>query len=720
MEFIQKDLSQLATEVAIKNELSPKHVLSSLELLGDGNTIPFVARYRKEQTGSMSDESLRLIEEDYRLLLDLESRKQTVFNTLNDLEIEDETLYLDVLKATTLKEVEDLYRPYKPKKRTRASIAKERGLQPLADMILERKNDHEIESLALELLDKELKEGVKPLESIEEAYLGASDILAEKASDDPSLRDILRKEYYGHGLIKSHNKKEEDSVYRLYYQYQEPLSKIASHRYLAINRGEAQGYLSVSIELEENLWLRQMIHYFFAYGKDSLAEKILNDCAVDAYKRLIAPSLENEIRNDLKQKAEDESMKLFSLNLKNALMVPPMSGYTILALDPGFRNGCKWAVVNPQGGYLDAGVIYPVEPFNKVEQSQRTLLNTIKKHGVNLCAIGNGTAGRETERFFANMNQEENLNIPFLMVDESGASIYSATKLAASELPNLEVNLRSAISLARRIQDPLAELVKIDPWSIGVGQYQHDMNQKRLSTTLGGVVEDVVNRIGVSLNTASSSLLSYVSGVNKSIAQNIVAYREANGAFKSRAELKKVPKLGPKAFEQCAGFLRIADGKEPFDNTSVHPESYKVAKLMIEKFNLKLGQKNQVNPDELVEFAKEYQSGIETLQDIVEAIEQPGRDIRDDFPSPKLSSDIMSMEDLHKGQQLTGVVRNVTAFGAFVDLGVQQDGLVHISQMADRFVKDPTEIVSVGQEVKVTVLEVDVDKKRISLSMKKN
>lgn len=720
MKFVQKDLSQLATEVAIKNELSPKHVLSSLELLGDGNTIPFVARYRKEQTGSMSDESLRLIEEDYRLLLDLESRKQTVFNTLNDLEIEDETLYLDVLKATTLKEVEDLYRPYKPKKRTRASIAKERGLQPLADMILERKNDHEIESLALELLDKELKEGVKPLESIEEAYLGASDILAEKASDDPSLRDILRKEYYGHGLIKSHNKKEEDSVYRLYYQYQEPLSKIASHRYLAINRGEAQGYLSVSIELEENLWLRQMIHYFFAYGKDSLAEKILNDCAVDAYKRLIAPSLENEIRNDLKQKAEDESMKLFSLNLNNALMVPPMSGYTILALDPGFRNGCKWAVVNPQGGYLDAGVIYPVEPFNKVEQSQRTLLNTIKKHGVNLCAIGNGTAGRETERFFANMNQEENLNIPFLMVDESGASIYSATKLAASELPNLEVNLRSAVSLARRIQDPLAELVKIDPWSIGVGQYQHDMNQKRLSTTLGGVVEDVVNRIGVSLNTASSSLLSYVSGVNKSIAQNIVAYREANGAFKSRAELKKVPKLGPKAFEQCAGFLRIADGKEPFDNTSVHPESYKVAKLMIEKFNLKLGQKNQVNPDELVEFAKEYQSGIETLQDIVEAIEQPGRDIRDDFPSPKLSSDIMSMEDLHKGQQLTGVVRNVTAFGAFVDLGVQQDGLVHISQMADRFVKDPTEIVSVGQEVKVTVLEVDVDKKRISLSMKKN
>ena len=720
MEFTQKNIKQLSQEVATKASLNPKHVQASLELLDEGNTIPFIARYRKEQTGSMSDESLREIELSYQSLLDLEARKQTVFNTLNDLEIEDEAIFLSVLKAETLKEVEDLYRPYKPKKRTRASMAKERGLQPLADLILARGSDSEVESLAKQLLTIELKEGVKPLADIEEVYQGASDILAESASDDPKLRDILRKEYLNHGLIKSTSKVEEDTVYRLYYNYQEPLNKIASHRYLAINRGEAQDVLSVSIELEENLWHRQMVHYFFAYQNESIAERILNICAIDAYKRLIAPSLENEIRNDLKLKAEDESMKLFSLNLNNALMVPPMSGHTILALDPGFRNGCKWAVVNPMGTYLDAGVIYPTKPLEKIEESARILKKAITKHKVTLCAIGNGTAGRETESFFAQMNKEENLNLPFLMVDESGASIYSATPLAAQELPKLDINLRSAISLARRIQDPLAELVKIDPWSIGVGQYQHDMNQKRLQTTLGGVVEDVVNRIGVSLNTASPSLLSYVSGINKTIAQNIVSYREENGPFKTRTELKKVAKLGPKAFEQCAGFLRVAAGKEPFDNTSIHPESYKVAKLLIAEFDLKLGEKRNVNINELESFAQAQGTGIETLKDIIEAIEQPGRDIREDFASPKLSSDIMGIEDLQKGQQLTGVVRNVTAFGAFVDLGVHQDGLVHISQMADRFVKDPTEVVQVGQEIKVRVLEVDVEKKRISLTMKKN
>lgn len=720
MEFIQKDLIQSAIEVANSLDLNPKHVQSSIELLLDGNTIPFIARYRKEETGSTSDDDLRRIDEAYTLLKEIDARKQTVFNTLNELGDIEEKVYLDVLNAKTMKEVEDLYRPYKPKKKTRASIAKAQGLEPLADLILARASDDKIIELASSLLNLDLDDDkLKKVTSLEMAYQGASDILAERASDDPNLRSILRKVYQDNGLLVSKTKVEEDSVYRLYYNYQEPLNKIASHRYLAINRGEAQSILSVTIDLEESLWLKQMIHYFFAYEEGTLANTILSESAVDAFKRLIAPSLENELRNDLKLKAEDESMVLFGLNLNNALMVPPMSGYSVLALDPGYRNGCKWAVVDPQGKCLDAGVIYPVKPFERVEQSTKVLKGAIAKHKVTLCVIGNGTGGRETENFFAKMNKEENLNLPFLMVDESGASIYSATSLAKQELPQLEVNLRSAVSLARRVQDPLAELVKIDPWSIGVGQYQHDMNQKRLQKTLGGVVEDVVNSIGVSLNTASPSLLSYISGINKTIAQNIVTYREENGPFDSRSGLKKVPKLGPKAFEQCAGFLRVASGKEPFDNTSIHPESYKVAALLMKEYQLKLGQKVDLNDTELNLFAQNNGVGLETLKDIVEAIGKPGQDIRDSFPAPKLSGEVIGIEDIKVGQVFNGVVRNVTAFGAFVDLGVHQDGLVHISQMADHFVKDPTAVVAVGQEVKVRVIDVDVDKHRISLTMKK-
>lgn len=718
MEFIPKTNHQLASEIATSLSLNTKHVNSSIDLLSDGNTIPFIARYRKEQTGSMSDENLREIEKTHNELLELDKRRQTIFNTLNELDDIDEQVYLDVLDAKSMSKLEDLYRPYKPKRKTRASVAKQQGLEPLAKLILNRASDSEVESLAHELLALELPEGVKKLESIEDCYQGASDILAEQASDDPNLREILRNEYYKNGLIKSVSKVEEDSVYRLYYNYQEPLEKVASHRYLAMNRGEKQGILSVSLELEEELWLRQMVHYFFAYQNESIAERILNECAIDAYKRLIAPSLENEIRNDLMVKAEDESMKLFSVNLKNALLVPPMSEHVVLALDPGFRNGCKWAVVDKQGKHLDSGIIFPVKPFEKVEESRKILKQAIESFAVTLCVIGNGTAGRETQVFFSEFNKEENLNIPHLMADESGASIYSATKLAAKELPDLDVNLRSAVSIARRVQDPLAELVKIDPWSIGVGQYQHDMNQKKLQTNLSGVVEDVVNSIGVTLNTASPSLLSYVAGVTKKTADNIVKKRETEGPFKSREELKKVPQLGAKTFEQCAGFLRIGSGSEPLDNTSVHPESYDVAKQLMVEFKIKLGSKSEIKESELKSFAEKREVGLETVKDIVEALGTPGRDIRDTFPAPKLQSDVMSIEDLNKGQVLTGVVRNVTAFGAFVDLGVQQDGLVHISEMANRFVKDPTTIVQVGDEVKVRVLDVDVEKKRISLSMK--
>ncbi len=719
MKKIEKTNIDYAKELSTKLDLQSKYIQAFLELSQEGNTIPFIARYRKELIGSMDDNQLRVILDDYQQLLTLDERRNTIINTLNDLNIEDEELEKKILRATTMTELEDLYRPYKPKKKTRATVAMARGLEPLAQAIKNKVGDLELKKIAEDFLENQvIPDKAKPLETIDEAFQGASDILAQEVSDDPSIRQSLKNEFYKNGMLTSKTKTDEDTVFRLYYNYNEPIKKVADHRLLAINRGEAQEVLKVALELEENYWLRHLTYYFRCQKQESLANKVLFDVCHDAYKRLIKPSIENELRSQMTSDAHEKALELFSINLRNALLVPPMKAKIVLALDPGYRNGCKWAVVDESGKVLDAGLIFPILFKNRLKEAQDTVVQMIQKHGVELVVIGNGTASRETELFLADVLKTNQLDIAYLMVDESGASVYSASPISSIELPNLELNLRSAVSLARRVQDPLAELVKIDPKSIGVGQYQHDMNQKRLDTILGGVVESVVNQIGVSLNTASPSLLSYVAGINKTLATNIVKYREENGAFTSRTQLKKVKALGPKAFEQSAGFLRIDKPKQPLDNTFVHPESYDIAKKLIDEYQLNFNHENNISEKELRAFSSEHQVGYETLVDIVEAISKPARDIRDDFPSPVLVRDVMSIEDLKVNQKLTGVVRNVTAFGAFVDLGVHQDGLVHISQMANHFVSDPTQVVQVGQSVSVRVLEVDVEKKRISLTMK--
>lgn len=721
MNYIEKNDKELSLVLSQQTGLTAKHIEAAIELLNQDNTIPFIARYRKELTGSMDDEVLRNLQSDYNDLLAIESRRKTIFNTLETLGVEDEKLTKDLLSATTLTRLEDLYRPYKPKRKTRATIAISRGLEPLSKLILNHKNDETLLDWATSFLEtQEEKEGMKKLQTIDEVLLGASDILAEQANDSADLRSILIRFFYREGLLISETKTEEDTVFRLYYNYRSPINKSVGHRILAINRGEKQDILKVSIELDETIWIPQFENFFKMKKDNSLASTLLQAVCQDSYKRLLKPSLENQIRNELTENAHQEAIELFKINLKNALLVPPMKKNVILALDPGYRHGCKWAVVNESGDHLESGIIYPIEPFKKIRESEQILRNTILKNKVTLCVIGNGTGGRETEQFFSDFIKKENLKIGFLLVDESGASVYSASPISQEELPDIELNLRSAVSLARRIQDPLAELVKIEPNAIGVGQYQHDMNQKLLLTTLGGVTETCVNQVGVSLNTASPSLLSYVAGISKTLATNIVNYRKENGPYTSRAQLKKVPKLGPKAFEQAAGFLRIEQGKNPFDNTSIHPESYDIAKKLMNEFNLTLYQPTNLSDAQLAMFAIKKKVGLETLRDINEAISMPARDIRDSFPTPKISIDVMSIEDLKVGQTLNGVVRNVTAFGAFVDLGVHQDGLVHISQLSNSFVKDPTTIVKVGQEVTVRILEVDVEKKRISLSMKRD
>lgn len=719
MNYIEKSDKELSRVLSQQTGLATNHIEAAIQLLNQDNTIPFIARYRKELTGSMDDDVLRHLQSDYQDLVAIESRRKTIFNTLETLGVEDEKLFKDILSATTLTRLEDLYRPYKPKRKTRATIAIARGLEPLSTMILNHESDQTIINWATDFLEtQEEKKGLKKLQTSDEVLLGASDILAEQANDSADLRSILVRLFYKEGLLISEAKTEDDTVYRLYYNYKSPLNKLVGHRILAINRGEKQDILKVSIELDESYWLAQIENFFKLKKDNSLASTLLQAICQDSYKRLLKPSLENQIRNELTENAHLEAMDLFKINLKNALLVPPMKKNVILALDPGYRHGCKWAVVNESGDHLESGIIYPIEPFNKIKDSEQILKNTILKNKVTLCVIGNGTGGRETEQFFSEFIKKEGLKIGFLLVDESGASVYSASPISQAELPELELNLRSAVSLARRVQDPLAELVKIEPNAIGVGQYQHDMNQKMLLTSLAGVTESCVNQVGVSLNTASPSLLSYVAGISKALATNIVNYRKENGPYTSRSQLKKVPKLGPKAFEQAAGFLRIEQGKNPFDNTSIHPESYDIAKKLMSEFNLTLYQPTNLTDAQLGLFAIKEKVGLETLRDINEAISQPPRDIRDDFPTPKISMDVMSIEDLKVGQTLNGVVRNVTAFGAFVDLGVHQDGLVHISQMSNSFVKDPTAIVKVGQEVRVRILEVDIPKKRISLSMK--
>ena len=680
-----------------------------INLIDEGNTIPFIARYRKEMTGALDDQVLREIFDRLNYLRNLEEKKEQTKKLIEEQGLLTEDIILSIDKANTMTEIEDIYRPFRPKRRTRATIAKELGLEPLANIILEQNKNDNIEQIAKDFINENV-------ETIEDAINGAKDIIAEIISDNASYRTIIRKEFFKKGIIVTKANKEENSVYDMYYDFFEPISKIAEHRVLAINRGEKEGFLNVKIEepLEDILKILQS-----KILKDN--SKYIIETIEDSYKRLIAPSIEREVRNYLTEKAEEGAIKVFGENLKQLLMQPPIKDKVVLAIDPGFRTGCKIAVIDGIGKVLQTGVIYATTGSKpKIDEAKKLLTEYIKKYGVEIIAIGNGTASRESELFVVDLIKELNIPLFYIIVNEAGASVYSASKLGSEEFPDFDVALRSAVSIGRRLQDPLAELVKIDPKSIGVGQYQHDINQKRLSEMLEGVVESCVNSVGVDLNTASASLLSYISGISSTVAKNIIKYREENGKFKNRKELLKVNKLGPKAFLQCAGFLRITDGEQILDNTSVHPESYEVAKKLIEKLNINIndiGSKIIQNID-IPKIATELNVGEPTLTDIIKELEKPGRDPRDEMPEPILRSDILTMEDLQEGMVLKGTVRNVIDFGAFVDIGVHQDGLVHISEMTDKFIKHPLEIVSVSDIIDVKILSVDIDKKRISLTMK--
>ena len=704
----------------LQDELKIKRtqVENTIKLIEEGNTIPFIARYRKELTGGLNDEVLRNFGERFAYLQNLEARKEQVTKSIEEQGKMTEELRQAIEKATTATEVEDLYLPYRPKKRTRATIAKEKGLQDLAEAIKEQK-EKDIYALAQQFVDAE-----KGVETVEEALAGAKDILAEEISDEASLRGAIRKVTFQKGLLVSKAKDEkEKTVYDMYYDYSEKLSTLPGHRILAINRGEHEKALSVKIEapVEEILAYmdRQVIH------KESTTRALLEEVLQDSYKRLIAPAVERDIRNELSQKAEDGALEVFKKNLHQLLMQAPIKDHNVMGVDPAYRTGCKIAVVDGTGKKLAKTVVFPTPPQNKTEEAKETLKKLIDQYKVDLLSIGNGTASRETEKFVAEMLKEIPRPIHYVIVNEAGASVYSASKLATEEFPNDDVGVRSAVSIARRLQDPLAELVKIDPKAIGVGQYQHDMNQKRLEESLGGVVEGAVNEVGVDINTASASLLQYVAGIKKTVSQNIVAYREEVGKFASRAEIKKVKGLGPKVFEQCAGFLRITDGKNFLDATGVHPESYDVAKQLIEKVGYTkedLKKRNFAGIHQKIgdveTLAKELGTGVPTLQDIIKELEKPGRDPREDMPKPILHSEVLEIKDLKVGMKLKGTVRNIVDFGAFVDIGVHQDGLVHLSQMSQKFIKHPLEVVKVGDIVEVSIIGVDVDKNKISLSMK--
>lgn len=709
-------LKQLQQELQIK----PFQVEQTVALLDAGNTVPFIARYRKERTGSLDDQTIRRLAERLNVLRNLEEKRETVRNTLAEQGIYTEEMAQRLETAMTQAEIEDLYRPYRPKRRTRASVAKEKGLEPLAEYVLGQVFVVPVMEYAAAFVDSQT--GVA---TIEEALAGAKDILAERFSDDAKLRKMLRDETMRKGnlVCKAAQAQTEPSVYEMYDDYSESLQKAAAHRVLAMNRGEKEGMLSVKLEVEEKGMLEQMARRIIR--KDSPVEDILREVIADSYRRLIAPSLEREIRKEITERAERAAMEVFRENVRQLLMQPPIKGKTVLALDPAYRTGCKIAVLDETGKPLATTVIYPTPPQEKIAESEAILLEWIETYGVNLIVIGNGTASRETERFVADMLKKQRKQVPYVIANEAGASVYSASKLGAEEFPDYDVALRSAISIGRRIQDPLAELVKIDPKAIGVGQYQHDMNQKRLDEVLGGVVEDCVNRVGVDVNTASPALLSYVAGIRGTVAKNILAYREANGMFHSRNELKNVPKLGKKAFEQCAGFLRISQSDMPLDQTGVHPESYKAAEGLLRMCGYRLEDVTNGEVKELAkkaplteETARQLGIGLPTLQDIVRELEKPGRDPREDAPAPILRSDVLTMEDLQEGMVLKGTVRNVTDFGVFVDIGVHQDGLVHISQICDRYIKHPLEAVKLGDVVTVRVQNVDLRRKRISLSMR--
>lgn len=706
----------------LKEELNIElwQVEATVKLIDEGNTIPFIARYRKEQHGSLNDEQLRNLSERLIYLRNLEDKKAQVLASIEEQGKLTEELKLQILSATTQVVVEDLYRPYRPKRRTRATIAKEKGLEGLANSILLQKVEHSIAEEASAYLSEE-----KNVNSTQEAISGAMDIIAEAISDEADYRIYIRKLTTREGLLQSVAKDEKiESVYEMYYDFEEPISKIAGHRILALNRGENEKILTVKVQAPEEkilLYLeKQVIH-----SENVYTTEILRKTIEDSYKRLIEPAIEREIRNDLTEKAEDKAIEIFGKNLTQLLMQPPIAGQVVLGWDPAFRTGCKLAIVDATGKVLDTLVVYPTMPQNKVEETKKIVKDLIEKYKITLISVGNGTASRESEMVIVELLKELSKPVQYVIVNEAGASVYSASKLATEEFPNFDVGQRSAASIARRLQDPLAELVKIDPKSIGVGQYQHDMNQKKLSEALTGVVEDCVNKVGVDLNTASASLLEYVSGITKTIAKNIVSYREENGKFTNRKQLLKVPKLGPKAFEQCAGFMRINDGDHPLDATSVHPESYEAATKLLVTLGFKLEDIRggvtglTVVAKKRSNLAEQLEVGEITLVDIIKELEKPGRDPRDEMPKPILRTDVLDMKDLTKGMILKGTVRNVIDFGAFVDIGVHQDGLVHISQLTDKkFVKHPLDVVSVGDIVEVKVMSVDVAKKRIQLTMK--
>ncbi|PYG88162.1 uncharacterized protein LY28_01493 [Ruminiclostridium sufflavum DSM 19573] len=697
-------------------------VQNTVNLIDEGNTIPFIARYRKEATGELNDQVLRELYDRLVYLRNLDERREDVRRLIDGQEKLTEELGKALDAAVTLQEIEDIYRPYKVKRKTRASIAKERGLEPLAIIIYaQMPSATAAEEIAARYIDAE-----KGINTAQEALAGAMDIMAEEISDNAGYRKALREIIFRDGLIETAAKKEEDSVYRMYYEFKEPVSKIANHRVLAINRGEKEEYLQVKINADSAKCLMYLKGKAIRNTNQDMG-KYVERAIEDSYSRLIFPSLERDIRSKLTEVAQEQAIKVFSENLRNLLLQPPVKDRVVLGLDPAYRTGCKIAVVDETGKVLETTVIYPTPPQNKVEEAKLKIKKLIDNYKVDIISIGNGTASKESEMFVVELLREIDRRVYYMVVSEAGASVYSASKLGAEEFPDFDVALRSAVSIARRLQDPLAELVKIDPKAIGVGQYQHDMNQKRLDESLGGVVETCVNNVGVDLNTASAPLLSYVSGVSASIARNVVEYREQNGKFKSRNEIKKVKKLGGKTFEQCAGFLRITDGDNILDNTSVHPESYKAAKRLLDKMGYNLsdvklkkldGLDKRVEQYGIARVAEELEAGVPTLRDIINELLKPGRDPRDELPKPALRTDILSMEDLRPGMVLTGTVRNVADFGAFVDIGVHQDGLVHISQLADRFVRNPMGIVAVGDIVKVRILEVDFDRKRISLSMR--
>lgn len=714
------DINQKITE-----ELGVKkwQVEAAVKLIDEGNTIPFIARYRKEATGTLDDEQLRKLYERLTYLRNLEEKKEQVLASIEEQGKLTEELKAKIVAAQTLVVVEDLYRPYRPKRRTRATIAKEKGLEPLASLITLQKAKEPLEKLAEDYVNKE-----KGVETVKDALDGAKDILAEAVSDEAAYRSWIRKRTMQKGtLISTAKDEKQESVYEMYYEFEEALSKLAGHRILALNRGEKEKFLTVKVEAPQDDILRYLEKQIIRTD-NPYTTPVLQEVAEDSYKRLIAPAIEREIRSELTEKAEDGAIEVFGKNLEQLLMQPPITGRTVLGWDPAFRTGCKLAVVDPTGKVIGTTVIYPTAPTTpkKIQASKDLLKKIIPKYHVSLISVGNGTASRESEQFVVELLKEIPEKVEYIIVNEAGASVYSASKLASEEFPNFDVGQRSAASIARRLQDPLAELVKIDPKSIGVGQYQHDMNQKKLSEALSGVVEDCVNKVGVDLNTASAPLLSYISGISSAIAKNIVVYREENGKFTNRKQLLKVAKLGPKAFEQCAGFMRIQDGDNPLDATSVHPESYAAAEELLKKQgfsvdDIKGGKLTGLSLTirDKKRLAEELGIGEITLEDIVKELEKPGRDPRDEMPKPILRTDVLEMKDLTEGMVLKGTVRNVIDFGAFVDIGVHQDGLVHISELSDKkFVKHPLEVVSVGDIVDVKVLSVDLKKKRIQLTMK--